>query len=108
MREQGSGSIIAVASDAGIRAVHTAAAFSVTSAGVIALAELLAAEGAADGVRCNAVCPSVACSEAPAEGAQDVAALVAWLACDESAHVNGATLRIDGGAGAAMVADTRS
>lgn len=111
MREQGSGSIITVASDAGMRADHTAAGFSVTSAAVIALAELFAAEGAADGVRCNAVCPSVLSSQEPVaeamDRAADVAALVAWLACDESAHVNGATLRIDGGAGAAMVADTR-
>ncbi len=111
MREQGSGSIITVASDAGMRADHTAAAFSVTSAAVIALAELFAAESAAEGVRCNVVCPSAAGPEASiagaAERAADVAALVAWLACDESAHINGATLRVDGGAGAAMVADTR-
>lgn len=107
MRERGRGSIITVASDAGIRADHTAAGYSVTSAAVIALAELFAADGAADGVRCNAVCPAAAGGETANDGADGVAALVAWLACDESTHVNGATLRIDGGAGAAMVADTR-
>ena len=32
--------------------------------------------------------------------AEEVAALVAWLASDESAHMTGATLRIDGAAGA--------
>jgi NAD(P)-dependent dehydrogenase (short-subunit alcohol dehydrogenase family) len=36
-----------------------------------------------------------------------VAAVVAWLASADSAHVSGATLRVDGGAGAAMVLDTR-
>jgi NAD(P)-dependent dehydrogenase (short-subunit alcohol dehydrogenase family) len=36
-----------------------------------------------------------------------VASLVAWLAGDESAHMTGATLRVDGGVGAAMVVDTR-
>ena len=31
---------------------------------------------------------------------EDVANLVAWLASDEAEHLNGATLRIDGAAGA--------
>jgi NAD(P)-dependent dehydrogenase (short-subunit alcohol dehydrogenase family) len=99
MREQGGGSMVHVASDAGIRARHEMAAFSVASAGVIAVAELLAAEGAAYGIRSNAVCP------APGT---DAASLVAWLASDESAHVSGATLRVDDAAGAAMVLDTRA
>jgi NAD(P)-dependent dehydrogenase (short-subunit alcohol dehydrogenase family) len=98
MRTQGGGSMIHVASDAGIRAAHETAAFSVMSAGVIALAELFAAEGAAHGIRSNAVCP---------RAGTDVAAIVSWLASEESAEVNGATLRVDGAAGAAMVVDTR-
>jgi NAD(P)-dependent dehydrogenase (short-subunit alcohol dehydrogenase family) len=98
MREQGRGSMIHVASDAGIRAAHEMAAFSVMSAGVIALAELFAAEGAAHGIRSNAVCP---------RSGSDIAAVVSWLASDESAHLSGATLRVDGAAGAAMVLDTR-
>lgn len=102
MRARGGGSMIHISSDAGIRAAHEAAAYSVTSAGMIALAELFAAEAVADGVRGNAVCPG------DAAGAADVASLVAWLACDESVHMTGATLRIDGGAGAAMVVDTRA
>ncbi len=102
MRAQGGGSMIHIASDAGIRAAHEAAAFSVTSAGVIAVAELFGAEGAPHGVRCNAVCPGESATGA------DVASVVAWLAGDESAHIIGATLRIDGGTGAAMVVDTRA
>ena len=90
--------MIHIASDAGIRAAHEMAAFSVMSAGVIALAELFAAEGATHGIRSNAVCPR---SDA------DIAAVVAWLASEESAHLSGATLRVDGAAGAAMVLDTR-
>ena len=39
---------------------------------------------------------------------EDVAALVAWLASDESSHMTGATLRIDGAAGAVMPAPTRT
>ena len=75
MRKQGGGSMIHIASDAGIRAAHETAAYSVTSAGVIAVAELFAAEGAPHGVRSNAVCPSAG---------EDVASVVAWLASDES------------------------
>ena len=104
MRTSGGGSMIVVASDAGIRAAHETAAYSVTSAGVIAVAELFAAEGAAHGIRCNAVCPGNTVGATQA----DVASLIAWLACDESAHLTGATLRIDGGAGAAMLHDTRA
>jgi NAD(P)-dependent dehydrogenase (short-subunit alcohol dehydrogenase family) len=98
MRAQRGGSMIHVASEAGIRAAHESAAYSVMSAGAIAASELLAAEGAPHGIRSNAVCP---------RAGMDVASVVAWLASDESAHVSGATLRIDGGAGAAMVVDTR-
>jgi NAD(P)-dependent dehydrogenase (short-subunit alcohol dehydrogenase family) len=101
MRSSGGGSIIHVASDAGIRAVHETAAYSVACAGVIAVAELFAAEGAPDGIRANAVCPG-----GVARG-EDVAAVVAWLAGAESVPMSGATLRVDGGAGAAMVLDTR-
>jgi NAD(P)-dependent dehydrogenase (short-subunit alcohol dehydrogenase family) len=102
MHAQGGGSMIHVASAAGIRAAHETAAYSVAAAGVIALAELFAAEGAPYSVRSNAVCP------AAGDTGADVAPLVAWLASDESTHVSGATLRVDRGAGAAMVIDTRA
>jgi NAD(P)-dependent dehydrogenase (short-subunit alcohol dehydrogenase family) len=131
MRDSGGGSMIHVASDAGIRAVHEIAAYSVTKAGVIAVSELFGAEGAPYGVRSNAVCPGdivpgVQATPAghedhaedpagwvlPPSGrfgtGEDVASLVTWLVSDESAHMTGATLRIDGGTGAAMRALTRS
>jgi NAD(P)-dependent dehydrogenase (short-subunit alcohol dehydrogenase family) len=112
MRVSGGGSMIHIASDAGIRASHESAAYSVTSAAVVAIAELLAAEGAPHGIRCNAVCPGGIRGDTPPSGrfgtGTDVASLVAWLACDESAHMTGATLRVDGGVGAAMLVDTRT
>lgn len=131
MRDQGGGSMIHLASDSGIRGVHEIPAYSVTKAGVVAVSELFAAEGAPFRVRANAVCPGdvapgiQATPEGHAEHAEDpagwtlppsgrfgtgedVAALVAWLASDESAHMTGATLRLDGGMGAAMSALTRS
>ena len=101
MRAGGGGSMIYVASDAGIRAAHEQAADSVTSAGVIAVAELFAAEGAAYAIRANAVCPGGSAA------GEDIASVVAWLASPQSAHVSGATIRLDGAAGAAIVADTR-
>ena len=130
MRDQGGGSMIHIASDAGIRAVHEIAAYSVTKAGVVAVSELFSAEGAPYGIRSNAVCPGdivpgVQATPAghedhaedpagwvlPPSGrfgtGEDVAALVAWLASYESAHMTGATLRIDGATGAAMRALTR-
>jgi NAD(P)-dependent dehydrogenase (short-subunit alcohol dehydrogenase family) len=130
MRQNGGGSMIHIASDAGIRAVHEIAAYSVTKAGVIAVSELFGAEGAPYGIRSNAVCPgdivpgvqaTPAGHEEHAEDpagwvlppsgrfgtGEDVAGLVAWLASDESAHMTGATLRIDGGTGAAMRVLTR-
>ncbi|HLY50494.1 MAG TPA: SDR family oxidoreductase [Solirubrobacteraceae bacterium] len=98
MRERGGGSIVFVASEGAVRAVHESAAVSVAAAGLIAVAELFAAEGASHGIRANAVCP---------RRGTDVSAVVAWLASDESAHLSGATLRVDDAEGAAMVVDTR-
>jgi NAD(P)-dependent dehydrogenase (short-subunit alcohol dehydrogenase family) len=131
MSDHGGGSMIHVASDAGIRAVHEIAAYSVTKAGVVAISELFAAEGAPHGIRSNAVCPGdilpgVQATPAghqdhaedpsgwvlPPSGrfgrGEDVAALAAWLASRESSHMTGATLRIDGGTGAALRIATRA
>jgi 3alpha(or 20beta)-hydroxysteroid dehydrogenase len=108
MRSSGGGSVIHVTSTAGLRADHEAAAYSVASAGVIAVAELLAAEGGTAAIRANAVCPGgLQPRSDPMTLGEDVASVVAWLACDQSAHVSGATVRVDGGEGAAMVVDTR-
>ena len=122
MRSQGSGALVFVASDSAIRGSHRIPAYSVVKAGLVAVAELFGAEGARHGIRANAVCPGntlpgmreddasswrPTASGAYATGA-DVAAAVAFLASAEAAHVNGATLRLDGGTGAALQAATRS
>jgi len=131
MRDAGGGSMIHVASDTGVRGIHGLAAYSVTKAGAVAVSELFAAEGAPHRIRANAVCPGDVVPgvqatpvgfESHAEDpsgwvlppsgrfgtGEDVAGLVAWLASDESSHMNGATLRMDGAAGAAMRAQTRA
>lgn len=131
MKSRGGGSLVHICSDAGIRGIHEIAAYSVTKAGAIAVSELFAAEGAPHGIRSNAVCPGDVVpgvqatpvglehhAESP-DGwtlppigrfgtGEDVAGLVTWLASDESKHMTGATLRIDGGNGAAFRAMTRA
>lgn len=104
----GRGSMIHVASDAGIRADHETAAYSVASAGLIAVAELFAAEGAPLGIRSNAVCPGGVRPSGGLATGTDVSSVVAWLASDQSAHVSGATIRVDDAASAAMTQNTRS
>jgi NAD(P)-dependent dehydrogenase (short-subunit alcohol dehydrogenase family) len=131
MKDQGGGSMIHIASDTGVRGIHGLAAYSVTKAGAVCVSELFAAEGAPHGIRANAVCPGdvVPGVQATPVGFEhhaedpdgwvlppsgrfgtgaDVAGLVAWLASDESAHMNGATLRMDGAAGAALRVPTRA
>lgn len=121
MRRQGSGVMVLVASDSAIRGSHRIPAYSAVKAGVVAIAELLGAEGAAYGIRANAICPGNTlpgmAGDDPsgwrptASGAfataHDVAGAVAFLASAEAAHINGATLRIDGATGAALQAVTR-
>ncbi len=98
--------MVLVASDSAIRGSHRIPAYSAVKAGVVAIAELLGAEGAAYGIRANAVCPGNTlpgmAGDDPARWrptasgafatAHDVAASVAFLASAEAAHINGATL----------------
>ena len=129
IRDGGGGSIVHIASDTAIRGIPSIAAYSVTKAGVRMLSDMLALEGAPVNVRSNAVCPGdvapgVQATPAgfsdhaedpsnwtlPPAGrfgtAADVAALVAWLVCEEARHMNGATIRIDAGMGAGIAAAT--
>jgi meso-butanediol dehydrogenase / (S,S)-butanediol dehydrogenase / diacetyl reductase len=122
MRAHGGGVMALIASDSAIRGSHRIPAYSVVKAGVVAVAELLGAEGAPHGIRANALCPGNTLPGMAGDDASgwrgtargsfatgdDIAAAVAFLASDEAAHINGATLRIDGGTGAALQAATRS
>jgi NAD(P)-dependent dehydrogenase (short-subunit alcohol dehydrogenase family) len=120
MLAQGSGSIINVASIAGLVGVSDRAAYNASKHGLIGLTRTLAAEWGGRGVRCNAVCPGWVKTDmdhsAQASGlytdadimgrvpmgrfasADDVAHAIAFLADSrESAFVNGHTLVVDGG-----------
>ena len=115
-----SGSIVNVASIAGLVAVADRAAYNASKHGLVGLTRTLAAEWGGRGVRVNAVCPGWVKTEmdvADQKGGSytdaditqrvpmgrfarpdDVARAIAFLADEtESGFVNGATLTVDGG-----------
>jgi 2-keto-3-deoxy-L-fuconate dehydrogenase len=123
MIEAGGGSIFNIASVAGQRAAASRAAYSATKAAVVGLTKSISADFAARGVRCNAICPAMVDTPSLAERIagmpepdaaralfvsrhpvgrlgrpEEVAALAAYLAADESAFMTGAALVLDGGA----------
>ena len=120
MLDARSGSIVNVASIAGLVAVADRAAYNASKHGLVGLTRTLAAEWGGRGVRVNAVCPGWVKTEmdvvdqkggsyTDADITQrvpmgrfarpdDVARAIAFLADEtESGFVNGATLTVDGG-----------
>jgi NAD(P)-dependent dehydrogenase (short-subunit alcohol dehydrogenase family) len=120
MLQAGSGSIINVASVAGLVAVDDRAAYNASKHGLIGLTRTLAAEWGGRGVRVNAVCPGWVKTEMDAADQaggsysdtditsripmarfatpDDVARAIAFLADEkESAFINGHCLSVDGG-----------
>ncbi len=117
------GTIVNMASAAGIQGTPYNASYCASKGGVIMLTKSLALELAADGVRVNAVCPAsvdtpflhgfqlpedadlqlLTRSVSPMGGLitpAEVAAAVAYLASSDAANVSGTTLVIDGAASA--------
>lgn len=123
MLERGSGSIINMSSVASsLKGVPARCVYSATKAAVIGLTKSVAADYVAKGVRCNAICPGTVdtpslheriASQGDIEKARaafiarqpmgrlgqahEIAALVVYLASDESTYTTGATHVIDGG-----------
>jgi NAD(P)-dependent dehydrogenase (short-subunit alcohol dehydrogenase family) len=120
MLERRSGSIVNVASIAGLTGIADRTAYNASKHGLIGLTRTLAGEWGGRGIRCNAVCPGWVKTEmddtAQAAGIysdaditgrvpmarfatpDDVARAIAFLADPaESGFVNGHTLVIDGG-----------
>lgn len=116
----GSGSVVNVASVAGLQGVADRSAYNASKHGLIGLTRTLAVEWGAKGVRVNAVCPGWVKTEMDhkdqAGGSysdsditdhvpmgrfakpDDIAQAIAWL-CDDSksGFVNGVSLPVDGG-----------
>jgi NAD(P)-dependent dehydrogenase (short-subunit alcohol dehydrogenase family) len=120
MLEQGSGSVVNIASVAGLRGVADRAAYNTTKHGLIGMTRTLAVEWGGRGVRVNAVCPGWVKTEMDVESQagghygdsditdhvplgrfaypDDIAQAVAFLADPErSGFINGVALPVDGG-----------
>jgi 2-keto-3-deoxy-L-fuconate dehydrogenase len=123
MLDQGAGSIINMASAVGaLIAAPNRYVYGATKAGVIGLTKAIAADFITRGIRCNAICPGTV--ESPSLEArlqatgdyeaarkafiarqpigrigkpEEIAALVVYLASDESSYTTGVAHVIDGG-----------
>jgi NAD(P)-dependent dehydrogenase (short-subunit alcohol dehydrogenase family) len=117
--DSGGGSVVFTASPAGLYGIAPGLdAYSASKAGVYGLVRVLAADYAADGIRVNGVFPGMTETSmnrwwlddpgrrADAAGriplgrvgrAEEVAAVIAFLACAEASYVTGAVWAVDGG-----------
>ena len=123
MVKRGGGSIVNMASAAGLVGLPNRVAYSASKGAVIAMTRALAVDHVGDGVRVNAVCPGTVDSpwvrhlvEEIGESldalrarqlmgrlgtTEEIAAAVAYLASDEAAFVTGTAFVVDGGLTAA-------
>ena len=124
MLSAGRGSIINIASIASsIRGFPNRAAYGATKGAVIGLTKAIAADHVRQGIRCNCICPGTVASPSLEERIaafddpvaaranfiarqpigrlgtpEEVAALAAYLAADESGFMTGSAIVLDGGA----------
>jgi NAD(P)-dependent dehydrogenase (short-subunit alcohol dehydrogenase family) len=120
MVERGRGAIVNLASEAGKLGEKRMAAYSATKGAVIAFSKAFAAEVGRANVRVNAVCPGVTrtpmtagmSDEIRARAARlyplgrlgepaDIAAMIAFLASDQTSWVTGQAVSVSGGFGRA-------
>lgn len=131
MKVRGSGNIVHVVSDSALIGIHHLPAYSISKAGLLCMSEALAAEAVEHGIRVNAICPGAThpgvqstprgfehhaeddsrWGPAPSgrhNHSDDIADAVMLLISDEASRLAGVTLRVDGGASAAMRGGTRA
>ncbi|MDB5716542.1 MAG: short-chain dehydrogenase/reductase [Sphingomonadales bacterium] len=121
MLQAGGGSIVNMASTAGLQGVGGLAAYVASKHGIVGLTKVAALEYAAQGIRVNAIAPGPILTDqlqAAGEQAQrtvaraiptgrigrpqDVAEAVVWLCGEDAGFLTGATVPIDGGMLAGM------
>jgi meso-butanediol dehydrogenase/(S,S)-butanediol dehydrogenase/diacetyl reductase len=122
LRRAGGGAIVNTASISGVRGDYGLAAYNAAKGAVLNYTRTLAIDHARDGIRVNAVCPGpiatplagpLLANETIAReyreripmgrvgNAEEVAAVVAFLASNDAAYVTGAAIVVDGGLTAA-------
>lgn len=116
MKKQGSGSIVNLASIAGLNGIQMTGTYCSSKHAVVGLTKSAAIDHAAEGIRINAVAPGAIRTDIIATGieadepgmvamhpinrlghADEVANGIAWLLSDEASFVVGHILNIDGG-----------
>jgi NAD(P)-dependent dehydrogenase (short-subunit alcohol dehydrogenase family) len=124
LRKRGGGSIVNIASVAGILAENRCGAYSASKGGVLLLTRNMAMDFAKDGIRVNAVCPGstrtpriekywqksptgtseiavLSPMKRPAEP-EEIARPALFLASSEASYITGAALVVDGGLSAGL------
>lgn len=122
MLERKSGHIINISSLGGVAPIRDRLAYCTSKFGLVGMTKSIALDHAADGIRCNCVCPGRVATPYVKERAkeypdperalremadphlikrmiqpEEVAAAVVYLASDAAAMMTGATLTLDGG-----------
>lgn len=114
LRMKPGGAIVNVSSIHAEETTPLVSSYAAAKAAVLSLTRSAAIEGKARGIRVNAVLPGAVdtpmlwenpniksgleqINKADVGKAEDIAAAIAWLASDDAAFVQGASLRVDGG-----------